>query len=72
MLLAPHIEATADVCHGRPCIQGTRIPISVVLDNLAAGLTPDEIAASYPGLTLDDVRASLAFAAEIAREHDGR
>ncbi|XXT21776.1 DUF433 domain-containing protein [Sorangium sp. So ce429] len=56
------------VCHGKACIRGTRVMVSVVLDNLAAGLSPDEIVSSYPSLTLDDVRAAVAYAAELARE----
>ncbi|WP_433934270.1 DUF433 domain-containing protein [Sorangium cellulosum] len=56
------------VCHGKACIRGTRIMVSVVLDNLAAGVPPEEILSSYPSLTLDDVRAAVAYAAELARE----
>ncbi len=56
------------VCHGKACIKGTRIMVSVVLDNLAAGQTPDEIVQLYPTLTRDDVTAAMAYAAELARE----
>jgi uncharacterized protein (DUF433 family) len=56
------------VCHGQACIKGTRIPVAIVLDNLAAGLGADEIVASYPPLRIEDVRAATAYAAEIARE----
>ena len=56
------------VCHGQACIKGTRIPVAVVLDNLAAGLSADEIVASYPALRVEDVRAATAYAAELARE----
>ena len=56
------------VCHDLACIKGTRIPVAVVLDNLAAGLSADEIVASYPPLVLDDVRAATAYAADLARE----
>jgi uncharacterized protein (DUF433 family) len=56
------------VCHGQACIKGTRIPVAVVLDNLAAGLSAQEIVASYPPLRVDDVRAATAYAAELARE----
>ena len=48
--------------------QGTRIPVSVVLDNLAAGLTEEEIIQSYPALRLQSIRAAIAYAAELARE----
>jgi uncharacterized protein (DUF433 family) len=56
------------VCHGRACIGGTRIMVSVVLDNLAAGLTPDEIVRSYPALDREAVQAAIAYAAELGRE----
>ena len=56
------------VCHGQACIKGTRIPVAVVLDNLAAGMNADEIVASYPPLAVDDVRAAAAYAADLARE----
>jgi uncharacterized protein (DUF433 family) len=56
------------ICHGKACIKGTRIMVSVVLDNLAAGQTPDEIAQLYPTLRKDDVTAAMAYAAELARE----
>ena len=56
------------VCHGQACIKGTRIMAAVVLDNLAAGLDTDEIVRSYPPLTADDVRAAMAYAADLARE----
>jgi uncharacterized protein (DUF433 family) len=56
------------IAHGKVCVCGTRIPVSVVLDNLAAGLTTDEIVGSYPSLTGEDVRACVAYGAELARE----
>ncbi|MDX2177883.1 MAG: DUF433 domain-containing protein [Candidatus Sumerlaeia bacterium] len=58
------------VCHGKACIKGTRVMVSVVLANLAAGLTPDEIGSAYPPLTGEDIRAALAYAAELAGEED--
>jgi uncharacterized protein (DUF433 family) len=68
MNLHERIVADPAICHGKACIRGTRIAVSVVLDNLAAGLSPEEIVLSYPSLTLDDVRAAVAYAAELARE----
>lgn len=62
------ITADPQVCHGKPCIAGTRIMVSVVLDNLAAGLTPEEIVETYPTLTVAGVRAAVAYAAELAKE----
>jgi uncharacterized protein (DUF433 family) len=63
-----HIIVDPAVCHGKACIKGTRIMVSVVLDNLAAGLTPQEIIRSYPSLSEEDVRATIAYAAELGRE----
>lgn len=65
-----HIISDPQVCHGKVCIRGTRIMVSVILDNLADGLSPDEIVAEYPPLTLDDVRAAIAYAAVLTREEE--
>jgi uncharacterized protein (DUF433 family) len=54
------------VCHGRARIRGTRVAVSVVLDNLAAGPGPEAIVASYPSLSLEDVHAAIQYAAELA------
>jgi uncharacterized protein (DUF433 family) len=62
------ISVDPSVCHGRACIKGTRIMISVILDNLAAGLSTAEIVQSYPSLTPSDVSAAIAYAAELTRE----
>lgn len=62
------ISADPAICHGKACIRGTRIFVSVVLDNLAAGSTAEQIVADYPTLTLDDVQAAISYAAELARE----
>ena len=56
------------VCHGKACIKGTRIMVSVILDNLAAGVSPEEILRSYPSLSPQDIQAAIAYAAELARE----
>jgi uncharacterized protein (DUF433 family) len=63
-----HISTDPAVCHGKACIKGTRIMVSVVLDNLAAGQPPDEILRLYPTLRREDVAAVMAYAAELARE----
>jgi uncharacterized protein (DUF433 family) len=64
------IAADPSICHGKPCIKGTRIMVSVVLDNLADGLTAQEIVAEYPSLVLEDVRVAMVYAADLAREED--
>jgi uncharacterized protein (DUF433 family) len=60
-----YISTDPSICHGQACIKGTRIPVSVVLDNLAANLAPEEIIQSYPALTGDAIRAATAYAAEL-------
>lgn len=62
------ISVDPAVCHGQACIKGTRIMVSVVLDNIAAGVPTDELLKSYPTLAAEDVQAALEYAAELARE----
>ena len=62
------ISVNPNVCHGRPCIKGTRIWVSLVLDFLASGSTREEILNEYPQLTAEDVQACIAYGAEAARE----
>ena len=62
------ISVNPQICHGVACIKGTRIPVSVVLDNLAEGLSREEILSEYPSLVSEDVDAALAYAADLARE----
>ncbi|MBK5963938.1 hypothetical protein CCR95_07520 [Thiocystis minor] len=62
------ICADPRICHGKVCIHGTRIMVSVILDNLAAGETPQRILESYPTLQEQDIQAALSYAAEMARE----
>jgi uncharacterized protein (DUF433 family) len=66
--LRERIAIDADVCGGRPRIRGTRIEIAILLDGLAEGLTPEQLIDHYPQLSKDDVRAALAYAAELSRE----
>jgi uncharacterized protein (DUF433 family) len=63
-----HIEVDPTICHGKACVRGTRIMVSVVLDNLGSGASHQEILASYPSLSNEDIRAAISYAAELARE----
>ena len=63
-----HITVNPTVLHGKACIRGTRIPVTAVLANLAIGLSVQEIIQSYPTLTADAIRASLAYASDLAQE----
>jgi uncharacterized protein (DUF433 family) len=62
------ISIDPNVCHGKPCIKGTRIWVSLIVDNLANGSSENEILEAYPSLTKEDIKAALAYAAEMARE----
>jgi uncharacterized protein (DUF433 family) len=62
------INVDPTICHGRACIKGTRIMVSVILDNLAAGETVATLLDSYPTLRAEDIQAALSYAAELARE----
>ena len=63
-----YISVDPAICHGRACIKGTRVMVSVILGNVAAGLAVDEILKSYPSLSREAVQAAIAYAAELARE----
>jgi uncharacterized protein (DUF433 family) len=63
-----HVSVDPKICHGRATIKGTRVMISVILDNFAAGLSVEEILQSYPSLTREAVQAAFAYAAELTRE----
>lgn len=62
------LSSDPQICGGEICALGTRIPVTVILDNLAEGAGKEEILASYPSLRLDHINAALAYAAELAHE----
>lgn len=66
--LLERIKIDPHICFGKPCIRGTRIWVSLVLDFLATGMTVQEVIAEYPQLTPEDVYAAIAFGAEMSRE----
>jgi uncharacterized protein (DUF433 family) len=59
-----------NVCHGKPCIKGTRIMISLILDYLQAGEDIDNILKQYPTLKEEDIRAAFGYAAWLAHEEE--
>jgi uncharacterized protein (DUF433 family) len=67
--LLQRVTVDPEVCGGKPCVRGTRIYIALILDGLAEGLTPHQLVEHYPQLSLDDIRAALAYAAELAQEN---
>ena len=66
--LLQRISIDPNVCFGKPCIRGTRIWVSLILDLLATGLSEDGVRAEYPQLAVEDIRAALAYGAEMSRE----
>ena len=62
------VSVSPAICHGRACIRGTRIMVSVILDNIAAGLGRPEILADYPSLKPEDIDAALAYGAEVCHD----
>ena len=64
MKLAERIEANPEVMLGKPVIRGTRVPVELTLRRISEGATEEDLLASYPHLTRDDVRAAVAFAAD--------
>jgi uncharacterized protein (DUF433 family) len=66
--LLRRISADPQVCFGKPCIRGTRIWVSLILDLMAGGMTEAELLIEYPSLSADDIRAALAYGAAAAHE----
>jgi uncharacterized protein (DUF433 family) len=66
--LLSRISVDPNICFGKPCIKGTRIWVSLILDFLADGMSQEYILKEYPQLQLDDIRAAIAYGAEAARE----
>ena len=62
------ISTNPQVMHGQAVVAGTRVPVSVILDCLAAGMTPEQITTEYPPVTTEGVRAAAAYGAALARE----
>jgi uncharacterized protein (DUF433 family) len=66
--LLERISINPNVCFGKPCIKGTRIWVSLILDFMAYGHSEADILEMYPHLQQEDLRAAIAYAAEVARE----
>jgi uncharacterized protein (DUF433 family) len=66
--LLKRISVDPHVCFGKACIRGTRIWVSLVLENLAEGVTEEELLRAYPQLRPEDIRAALAYGAETTKE----
>ena len=65
----PYITSDPEIMHGAVCLRGTRIPVTVVLDNLAAGEPAERILDNYPSVKPEHIPACIAYAADRAREN---
>lgn len=68
MVIEERIEADSEICHGKPCIKGTRIMISIILEWLEAGKTFEEIIDAYPELSKEDLSATVRYARKLIEE----
>jgi uncharacterized protein (DUF433 family) len=71
MPLSDRIVADPEILAGKPVIRGTRLAVEFVLELLAAGQSENEVLASYPGLTREDILACLSYASYLAHEYKG-
>jgi uncharacterized protein (DUF433 family) len=62
------ISIDPEICGGKPCIKGTRIWVSLILDLLASGMSEADVRLEHPQLARDDILAAIAYGAEAARE----
>ena len=69
--IAPGIEVDPNIRFGRPVIKGIRVPVDMVLSKLAGGMSPEEVVGEY-GITLEDIRCALAYAARIVADEEIR
>jgi len=69
--LIDRIVSDPKICSGKPCIKGTRIPVHIILDLLAAGEDYQGIKRAYPNITDEDIKACLAYASALADEEAG-
>jgi uncharacterized protein (DUF433 family) len=68
MKFPARIESKASVMMGKPCVKGTRIPVYLLLEKMAAGETTEQLLTAYPRLVADDLKACLEYAAALAAE----
>ena len=68
MVIEERMETDPEICHGKPCIKGTRIMISIILEWLEAGKTFEEIMDAYPELSKEDLSATVRYARKLIEE----
>lgn len=59
------ISSDPDICHGKPCIKGTRIPVYLIISLVSEGMSVEEIINDYPSLTAEDIKAAIQYAAKL-------
>lgn len=69
-MLHQRIEVNPDIMDGKPVVRGTRVPVELLLRKLGSGMSPEAILVDHPRLTLDDIRAAQAFAADYLADED--
>ena len=69
-IMKERITIDPNVCHGKPCIKGTRIMVSNILNLLAHGATVEEVVQGYPMLTREDIQAALAYAEAVIEDEE--
>jgi uncharacterized protein (DUF433 family) len=60
-----HVSSDPEICHGKPCIKGTRIPVYLIISLIGEGVSMEEIIKDYPSLTEEDIRAAIKYAARL-------
>jgi len=68
MKFPDRIEVKPSVMMGKPCVKGTRIPVYLLLEKMAAGETTEQLLSAYPQLKVEDLRACLEYAAALAAD----
>jgi uncharacterized protein (DUF433 family) len=68
MSLFERVTHNPEICHGKPCIKGTRILVSVILDELAAGKNFENIMEQYPALSREDIVSAIEYASMLTKE----
>ena len=68
MIWKDYITIDPNICHGKACIKGTRVLVSIILDSLAEGMSDDELLENYPSLKKEHIKVALQYGAMLARE----
>ena len=64
------ISSDPDICHGKPCIKGTRIPVYLIFSLIAEGEDTESVIRDYPSITYDDIKAAIKYAAKLCEYNE--